>query len=347
MTPLMTTIPAPPEALTAKITEAMERDIKIYPRTSLWVSQLDHPCIRNLEYGILRWKDQMKHSADLQEIFNEGHVHEAAVLEKLSKAGFKARQTQRPIFEKVKRGGVEMRYGISGRLDLEINHPDVLGDAWYPAEIKSMEPFGWESINSVQDFFESKRYYLRMYPGQLQLYLYCMGKEIGLMILKNKVSGKLKFIWIPMDLEVVERMLNNAEEVNRVVAEVEGGADPDASLTPRIEYHDKICGGCVFRHICLPGVEHGGQTIELSPEIEADLERREILKSYVDEYEDLDEKMKKEFKARGDGKYLVGSTFDVTVKTSETTRYNVPDAVKKPYAEPSTMTRVTIKKLKP
>lgn len=347
MTPLTTTIPAPPEVLTGKITEAMERDIKIYPRNSLWVSQLDHPCRRNLEYGILRWQDALKHSTDLQEIFNEGHVHEAATLAKLQKAGFRTRQTQRPIFEKVMQGRKEMRYGISGRLDLEINHPDVLGEAWYPAEIKSMEPFSWESIEDVQSFLTSKRWYLRMYPGQLMMYLYGMSRDTGLMILKNKVNGKLKFIWITLDLAIVERMLQNAEEVNRVVAEVQAGAEPEATLTPRIEYSDKVCGGCSFRHICLPDIQYGGQTIDLSPEVEADLERREILKSFVDEYDDLDEKVKKQFKGRGDGKYLVGAAFNVTVKTSETTRYNVPVSVKAPYAEPGTMTRVDIKRVKP
>ena len=33
MTPLSISIPAPPEALSGKITEAMEKGIKIYPRT--------------------------------------------------------------------------------------------------------------------------------------------------------------------------------------------------------------------------------------------------------------------------------------------------------------------------
>lgn len=322
------------------ITEAIERRIKIYPRNSLWASQMDHPCIRNLEYGLTRWQDQLKHSVELQQIFDEGNVHEPAVIDKLKKCGFKERQSQRPLFEKVSKDGKEYRYGISGRLDLEITHDELLGGEWFPAEIKSMEPHAWESINSVSDMLNHKRYYLRMYPGQIMMYLYAMGKYNGLMILKNKINGRLKFIWIELQMDVVERMLQKAEEVNRVVKEIQDNPQRSADdfLTERIEYDDRICGSCPFRHICLPNQQFDGQTIELDKALEDDLERREILKMYWNEYEELHEMLREKFKAKGDGKYLTAG-YNITVKTGTVTRKATAEIT-------MSQTRVDIKKVK-
>ena len=335
--------------LRGAVEDSTAQKIKINPKNSLWASRLDHPCLRYNELGLLRWQDELAVPRSLQEVFEEGHSQEETTLKILGESGFKIRQTQRPLFEYVSKNGKILRYGISGRMDLEISHDGLLASEWYPAEIKSCDPYTFESIDEDRDawqFAESKRHYLRNYPSQMCTYLLMSGKELGLMIFKSKMARRLKFVWCPISYEVGERLYRNAEEINRVVAEIQGGAESETTLSPRIEYDDKICGNCSFRHICLPDIQYGGQTIELSPEVEADLERRDILKSYVEEYDDLDEKVKKQFKARGDGKYLVGSRFNVTVKTTETTRYKVPDEIKAPYAEPGTMTRVDIKKVK-
>ena len=335
-----------PRLLEVAVEKSIENKIKIYPRHSIWASQLDHPCLRQNEYALTRWQDAIKISGRLQEIFDEGHIHEEAVLEKLKTAGFKVRQSQRPLFEKVKHNGKEYRYGISGRLDTELTH-DLLGGVWYPAEIKSMEPFAWESINTVGDLLKHKRYYLRMYPGQVMLYLYASGVERGLMILKNKVSGRLKFIWINLNLDYVEGMLKKAEEINEVVAKIEASPDKaDDLLTERISFDEKICGSCAFAHICLPDRQFGGEEIVLDEATELSLERREVLKSYADEFKELDESLKEKFKARGAGKYLVGSSFDVAVTSVQTTLDGTPKEIKEQYKKPSSYLKVSIKCVK-
>jgi CRISPR/Cas system-associated exonuclease Cas4 (RecB family) len=341
--------PALPEAkqLEALIDEAIQKKIRVYPRNSLWASQLDHPCVRENEYGLTRWQDQKLTPGWLQEIFEEGRIHEDAIIEKLKDAGFKIRQSQRPLFEKVRVNGTEYKYGISGRLDFEITH-EALGGIWYPVEAKSMEPFAWDSINSVEDMKNHKRYYLRMYIGQIQMYLYASSREHGLMVLKNKVSGRLKFIWITLDLDVVERMLKKAEQINEAVAKAQ--ADPQKAeelLSPRIEYDEQICGRCAFAHICLPDQQFGDQEIDLDSETEAKLRRREELKTAKDEFEDLDEEVKAGFKKRGKGKYLVAASFNVDVSEVSTTKYDVPKELKEQYASSSSYLKVSIKALKP
>jgi CRISPR/Cas system-associated exonuclease Cas4 (RecB family) len=330
------TIPVEPKVLQDIITESIRKRIKLYPHNSIWASQVDHPCIRYNEYGLTRWQDQMLISPDLQEIFDEGNIHEPAIEEKLRNAGFKIRQSQRPLFETVEKLGKRFRYAISGRLDLEITH-DALNNLWYPAEMKTMEPFAWESINTVDDMKNHKRPYLRMYPSQLMIYLYMMNVERGLMILKNKVNGKLKFIWVEIDLEIVERMLQKAEKINADVEQIEkNSADAEQILHQRIDYDEKICGKCPFAHICLPDSFSTGVEIDLDEETEIKLRRREELKSIVSEFDKLDEELKESFKARGIGKYLVGGSFNV----------DVTECLRKGYVVKDTkVTTVKIKKL--
>lgn len=336
--------PVDPKELADAVTKSVEQRIKIYPRNSLWVSQLGHPCQRQQEYAITRWQDQIKISADKQQIFDEGNIHEPAIMEKLQKAGFKTRQSQRPLFEKVKVEGKELRYGISGRLDFEITHDELLNGEWYPVEAKSMSPFVWDTINDARDLLDAKQHYVRSYLGQVNLYLYAMGKEQALMVLKNKLNGRLKFVWIRLDLELVEKLLKRAESINERVAMMqEDSQRAEEYMSSRIEYNAQICGDCPFHHICLPDASFGGESIEVDPQTIEALERREILVLYEKEFKNIDEELKEKFKSKGVGKYLVGEKFDVVVAQRERTVYNVPDEIKKPYAEKNPYLQVTIK----
>lgn len=327
------------------IEESVRDRIQIYARNAIWSSSLGHPCLRQQEYFITRGNDQLKISVGTKEVFEEGNIHEAAIMDKLRKAGFNIRRSGRPLIEPVRKDGKEFRYKISGRLDFEITHDKMKGE-WYPVEAKSMEPFGWRKINTIQDMFDSKRYYIRAYPLQMMMYLYSLGRELGLMILKNKVTGKLKFLWIWIDYDMVEKLLKKAEAINEAVAKIE--ADPDKAeelLTDRIPYDEDICGQCAFRHICLPDQAFGGEEIDLDKEIEKKLHDWAALKSFASQFKELDEEIKKRYKQRGPGKYLVGANFDVTVKEVTMPTFAIPKEIKEKYRVENIQNRVTIREV--
>lgn len=319
-------IPVEPAELEKAVLDSVAKKIKVYPRRSIWASQLGHPCLRYNQYALTRWQDQQTHDAGLQMVFDEGNLHEQAVLNTLREAGFRVRQSQRPLDEPVKRDGKRMKYNISGRLDTEINHP-LMGELWVPAEIKSMASHIWESIDTLDDLRNHKQHYIRGYIGQLNLYLLVMGKDLGLFIFKNKQSGALKFIWCPLDYQLGETLLHNAEDINQAVERIEADpANAESYLSPRIHFDEKICGRCAFNHICLPDAQFGGVELEVDEEIEAQLRKREELKPLVKEFEEIDEAIKGVFKKRADGLYLVAASFNVKVKEVEESQrsYTIP-----------------------
>lgn len=334
------------QELQSFVSAAIAKRIQIYPRNSIWVSQLHHPCVRQGEYALLRWQDAEKITPELQELFDEGKLHEQSTIDKLQEAGFTIQENQRPLSEQVIDKGEKLRYTISGRIDFTMRLPRETNDAtFYPVEVKGLEPHSWAALNTIEDVRNSKRYYVRMYEGQINMYLYQMSVPRGYLIIKNKVNGRLKLISVDLNLSLVEHMLQNATRINRVVAEVQKTNDYE-KLDARIEFDERICGGCAFRALCLPAQQWGKETIILEQDIADKIERRELLSAYASEYKELDEELKEHFKTRGDGKYLIGSHFDVTVKSNESTVYDVPDDVKQQYKTTSKRTTVKFNNVK-
>lgn len=332
------TPPVETKQLEQAILDAVAKRIRVYPRRSIWASQLTHPCLRQNEYALTRWQDQQTHDVHLQQIFDEGNIHEAAVEQTLKDAGFLIRQTQQPLDEAVMKDGRRMKYNISGRLDKDLSHPVYLTDIWVPTEFKTMADHIWQSIETIEDMKNHRHWYIRLYPGQLNTYLLIKAKELGLFLLKNKTTGALKFIWNPIDYQLGELALTNAELINEAVERIE--ADPqnaDQYLTPRIPFDEKICGKCAFAHICLPDAQFGGVELDVSEETEIMLRKRQELKVVADQYKELDEEVKGLFKKKKPGLYLVGGSFNVKVEEKHRDGFTVA---------PSDFVQVSIKALK-
>ena len=66
---------------------------------------------------------------------------------------------------------------ITGREDIRIKDPE--DGQLYPAEIKGLSPYEWERLNSIEDFYSSKRHYVQGYPAQLMVYCWKFEKEKG------------------------------------------------------------------------------------------------------------------------------------------------------------------------
>jgi len=270
------------------IDEHKRKKIKIYPCNSNRASLLAEECERKLVYYRTSWDKQTLYDVDLQYIFDEGNLQEQAVIRELQEAGINIVEQQRAFVWK--------EYQITGHIDAKIG----LNGKYYPLEIKSMSPNVWNSINEPQDL---KKYpWTRKYIGQLVLYLLMGEAEEGILLLKNKSSGKLKQLVIKLNdyLDLGEELLKKAERINKHVKE--------GTLPERINDFE-ICSECSFKHICLPEIlNEGGVEIVDNKELEEKLDRLEELKPYYQEYKKLDEEVKKMVEGKENlacGKYLI------------------------------------------
>ena len=291
-----------------KILEAKKAKIKQWPVNANRASELGHECLRYLVLNRTRWQEKGLYDARLQMIFDMGKAVEDMVCQDLKEAGFTIVEQQRPFSWP--------QYQITGSIDFKL----AIDGQTYPAEIKSAAPHPFASINSVEDMLKHKYPYMRRYPAQLTLYLLMDGKEKGLFLFKNKSSGELKEIWMDLDYEFAESLVQKAEVINNHVA---GGTLPEP-----IEYQDDICGECAFAHICLP--ERIGKEVEISDDVELLdlLSRYESLKPGAKEFEEVDKRITE--LVRGKDKLLIGDYF-IEGKWVDRTSYDIPQDIKDQY----------------
>ena len=290
-----------------KIIESKERKIKQYPVNSNRASDLGIPCVRYHVLNRTKWQEKSLHNVGLQFVFDMGNEIEEIVLKELAEAGIKVIEQQRSFEWK--------EYQITGHCDGKILTDD--GKA-YPLEIKSSSPYVFKSINSIKDLTNGKYGYLRKYPAQLTLYCLMGNHEKGLFLFKDKSSGAIKEIWMPLDYELGETLLKRAEAINTHLA---------AGTMPEPINDDMWCEGCPFAHICLP--EHIGKEVEIdTTNLSEMLDRLEELKPIVKEYEEIDDQVKETVKGRE--KILAGNWF-VTGKYYDRKSYDVPAEIKSQY----------------
>jgi hypothetical protein len=113
----------------------------------------------------------------------------------------------------------------------------------------------------------------------------------------NKSTGVPKEIWIDLDLDYVQWILDRAGRIN---GHVEAGTVPD-----RVPYRPNTCGRCDFRHVCLPDMKEADAVAWLDDEALAeDLDERGELESAGKRFKTLDGEIKEALKAR----YAKGTT---------------------------------------
>lgn len=271
-----------------KINDYVKSQIEQWPVRSNRASELGHECLRYLVLNRTRWQEKTLHGIELQKVFNEGNLHEKAVLRLLEDAGFNVIEQARPFEWK--------EYDITGHIDCKI----VLNGNIIPTEIKSASPFMYASINSIQDLVNGKYHYLRKYPAQLNLYILMDEKPEGLFIFKDKQTGALKEILMSADYVLGAELLRKAEAINKHVAE--------DTLPDCIPWDEYICGDCGYVHICLPEPKREALEIQIDPELEAKIERWFELKPHKSEYDSLDKEIKAQLKNQDKiviGDYLI------------------------------------------
>lgn len=299
-----------------RVYEHKREQIKQYPVNANRASSLGHPCTRYLVFERTKWQEKTLHNERLQMVFDIGNDTEDRVMKDLKEAGFQVIEQQRSF--------QWPEYQITGHIDCKLLIGENGNGKAYPVEVKSMSPFAFEKVNSVQDMLKSKYAYMRAYPGQMTLYLLMDNKERGFFLLKNKVTGAMKEIPVDLDYALGESLLKKAEAINAHVA--------SKTLPDPIEYDENVCSGCGYVHICTP--DRIGKEVEVidNEELEGLLKRYEELKPSTKEYDEVDKRISEIVNGRE--KVLVGNYF-ITGSWRKTTKYNVPADVKTQYAEES------------
>ena len=296
-----------------RLFKAKEKKITIYPCEHLRCSSLGHPCERYLYLLIKHWEEQKPIDVSLQNIFDLGNTLEAHTINNIKEAGFE-------VITPVCRSWRIEKPLITGREDIRIK--DENGEL-IPVEIKGLSPFEWGKLNSVQDFLNSKKSYIKGYPAQLQMYMYHFGKEVGYFALTNKLTGETKFIEMPFDYDYAEGLLQKAERIYKCLDE---NKVPDACED--ISY----CENCSLAHLCdfVKGIP---TDIIIDEELDALINRKMELQPLQSEFRKVDAEIKK---VVGSKEKVLTGNYLITQKTIAKQAYTVPA---------SSYQRMTIKKL--
>lgn len=200
----------------------------VVANTNNWASNIGHPCFRYLY--LKRTSPELEIIPEEKRIlFQKGIETEELVINEFRKEGFEIVELQKRFELK--------EYKITGKIDCIIKYATIR----YPCEIKSVSDSNWKKIYTYKDFLESEYYYIRMYPVQLQLYLFATESEKGYFYLRNKNNSQGRFIKVIYDKDVVDATLKKAAGINSNV---------ERNIIPPPINDTSICNDCGFYNYC-------------------------------------------------------------------------------------------------
>lgn len=290
----------------SQLYHASESKIRRYACHVNRASGLGDDCERRLTYDRTAWEQKELHDVHLQRIFDEGNLHERALLRELADAGIEVIQQQDDLRLE--------HQNITGHVDGVI----VVGSKAVPLEIKSMSEHIWNAIafrgpgvyewTAVHEKFQAKPW-TRKYCAQLQIYMLAKNTDAAILLLKNKQTGGLAQINMDLDYDYAESLLQRAERINAHVA-----AD---TLPDRIAYDPDVCSRCPYFHICLPDYQAGPpikfvaeEQIRLQCDIRAEMEPAHH------EYSRADKTVKDWAKAQDADRMVVAGSYLIERRTA-------------------------------
>jgi hypothetical protein len=250
------------------------------PQYVVRASEIGHPCERYLVHSIVNWADRKPHDPELEFVFQGGRMVEDLAIKDLEKAGFRV---YRPEPDKAI---MESRPRISAHLDVRVDFGDGVV---ITGEIKGLNILDFDRLNCLQDFFNSKKSWIRKYPAQLITYLYIKAEEEGFFYIKSIPRFKPKIIPIKLDLVYMESLLQKTERVENHVA--------NNTLPERIDDYS-VCEYCAFDHVCLPPMVRDGLEFIDDLEFLEMVERRAELYPVSKEFDEIDKFIKKKLDKR-------------------------------------------------
>jgi len=285
------------EEIIEKIKDGKRKKIKVYPQHVVRASEVGHDCERYLVFSITRWEDKKPHGAETEFMFEGGRLVEDLAIKDFEDAGFKV---YRPEPDKAI---MAAKPTITGHVDVRV---DFGNSKVYTGEIKGLNIYDWNSLNCIEDFFNSKKVWIRKYPAQLMTYLHIKKEEEGFFYLKSVPRFQPKFIWITLDHAYMESILKKTERIEKYVA--------DGTMPPPIN-DASVCQYCGFLHVCLPEIKQKELEFIDDPDFETKLIRRDEIASLKKEYDLLDREIKNYCKGRD--RLMVG---DFLITGSEVSR---------------------------
>lgn len=284
-----------------RIAIAKQEKITVYPCRNLRASNIGHPCERYLYLLITRWEEQQPHDVGLQHIFDLGNTLETHTINNLKEAGYEVITPTQWSFQ------IEKPL-ITGREDLRIK--DENGEL-IPVEVKGISPFEFGKLNTVNDFLCSKKYYIRQYPAQLQIYMYHFNKLYGFFALTNKLTGETKMIRMDFDWDMADNLLRKAERIYKAIKE---------KKEPEAVEDIAMCEGCRLSHIC--GLHRDiPADVELDDELDNLIIEKYALKTYVDKYKEVDTSIKSKV---GEREKVITGNYLLQRKCIQKKSYTVP-----------------------
>ena len=272
--------------------------IKLYPCHVNRASSAGQECVRRLVYDRTDWDKKLLHDVGLQYIFDEGNRSEDITKQELNEAGVQVFEGQRPF-----------KYEKNGET-IAVGHIDfTVTQAAIPVEAKSINPYDFQTVYDFESVKTHKKSHIRGYLAQLMLYLFLQNKEEGILLFRDKNSGRYKQINVPLDYQLVEDVLKKFEAVN---AHIKAGTQPDrvADLT--------VCKNCPFRALCLPDVSFGDGVQLVSDNYLVHLiEKRITIESAATEYDAIDKELKDLIKKRACDKpshFVINGAWEAAVK---------------------------------
>ena len=293
-----------------KILKHKESKIRVGAPTSNWASMIGHPCERKLVYERTVPEKKPVHDASTQTVFDEGHLHERAILQELMECGVDIVHAQMPFELKP--------YNIRGKIDFKTPQNGGL----LIVEVKSITPHVFSKLNTPEDFF--KYWWTVTIPGQLTCYMMSENHKEALWILKNRGTGALKEIPYKLDPDYGKELCDKAERVNEFVKLTESHIGKETifveNLPAKLNDH-KFCDQCPFVAHCGPDISYeGGVGLINDPELEELLEKRAELDPMRREYAKIDKEVKS--KIKGCDSALIGR-FHVSGGWVEKNAYSV------------------------
>lgn len=294
--------PSPAEQLSAAFLRLKQKRVRVSPSHTTRASAIGEACERRLFYARTAGELATPHSPETQALFDLGKELEGFVLRELEAMGVEVVQRERDYHDRA----LELTAHSDARIRMPSWHETIT------AEVKGLNPYTAESIETIEDIRTSRQRWVRKYYDQLQAYLYFDRGARGVFVLLNKVTGQIHFIDCPRDQQRIDELLAKAARIRDAVRTNE----PPPRATGR-----DCSERCPFQHLCMPDRAFGpGVQMIDSAEAEALIARKLELAPAAKEAAAVDRALKALLPEAED---LIVGDFSVTGKWSERDGYTV------------------------
>lgn len=305
--------------LVSAIYDLHAKGIRLSPCHSNRASQIGDPCERSLVYRRIAWDKAERPTIERQLNFDEGNLHEGAVMVDLQKAGVKVIEQQISF--------IDRQTNITAHLDAVVEVDDVM----FPLEFKSCSPFIYDALAKYgpEDYLKAMEQlgelypWLKKYPAQVLIYCFFKALPTGIIIFKNKANGRLLQFFVDLEPNIgyLDQVFEKAKRVNQFVGKFFGPSgemlvpaeakEAEALLPARLNDRDE-CRGCDFKGLCLPDIDFGAPLqIKDDPGFEAKVDRFFLFENFAKQYDDLNDTLKEQ--CRGVENLILGK-FHITGK---------------------------------